>query len=182
MQQETWPSSLLAWEQSSQFPVRKGKGQAKLCFSSLFLLCLMVFSSCGVGGCVLLCLVFTPDTELWNPRCLNMQCPTVNTLFYIPGSSNSLRLLRDYTAVLCTWGKAPWIQSCMPKQRESKPGPIWWAQCWLSAWLLLIISSCSWAYIWGYIRSQSAFAQSLSVLLEGKSSSFNLECNQTWAY
>lgn len=50
MQQETWPSSLLAWEQNSQFPVRKGKGQAKLCFSSLFLLCLMVFRSCGVRG------------------------------------------------------------------------------------------------------------------------------------
>lgn len=36
MQQETWPSSLLVcpcfWDWNSQFPVKKGKGQAKLCF------------------------------------------------------------------------------------------------------------------------------------------------------
>lgn len=63
MQQETWPSSLLAWEQNSQFPVRKGKGQAKLCFSSLFLLCLMVFRSCGVRGGVFCFVWFLPQIQ-----------------------------------------------------------------------------------------------------------------------
>lgn len=33
-----------------------------------------------------------------------------------------------------------------------------------------------------YIRSQSVLAQSLSVLLEGRSNSFNLECDQIQAY
>lgn len=162
----------------------RARDRQNFAFSSLVLLFLMFFRNCGVGG--VFCLVWfslqAQHCEIPTVWICSAQLWALYFIIFFSGSSNSLRLLRDCSAVLCTWGKAPWTQSCMPKERESKPGSIWWAQCWLSAWLLLILSSCFWAYIWGYIRSQSAFAQSLSVLLEGKSNSFNLECNQTWAY